>query len=61
MISINPRLSWGIIGCKKTAAIAEAAGFPVVMHSSAELGIAQAAFLHIIASTPNCILANQCM
>lgn len=31
------------------------------MHSFAELGAAQAACLHVIASTPNFILANQCM
>ena len=49
------------MACKKTAALAEAAGMPVLMHSAAELGIAQAACLHLIASTPNFILANQCM
>ncbi|MEJ2168485.1 MAG: mandelate racemase/muconate lactonizing enzyme family protein [Desulfobacterales bacterium] len=61
IISAEPRMSWGLMATKKAAALAEAAGMPVVMHSSAELGIAQASFLHIIASTPNFILANQCM
>jgi L-alanine-DL-glutamate epimerase-like enolase superfamily enzyme len=61
IISAEPRMSWGILATKKAAALAEAAGMPVVMHSAAELGIAQAAFLHVIASTPNFILANQCM
>ena len=61
IISVEPRMTWGIMAVKKAAAVAEAAGLPVVMHSSAELGIAQAAYLHIIASTPNFILANQCM
>jgi L-alanine-DL-glutamate epimerase-like enolase superfamily enzyme len=61
IISVEPRMTWGILAVKKAAAAAEAAGLPVVMHSSAELGIAQAAYLHIIASTPNFILANQCM
>jgi L-alanine-DL-glutamate epimerase-like enolase superfamily enzyme len=61
IISVEPRMTWGIMATKKAAAIAEAAGMPVIMHSFAELGVAQAAFLHVIASTPNFILANQCM
>lgn len=61
IISVEPRMTWGIMATKKTAAVAEAAGMPVIMHSFAELGVAQAAFLHVIASTPNFILANQCM
>jgi L-alanine-DL-glutamate epimerase-like enolase superfamily enzyme len=61
MISVEPRMTWGVLGTKKAAALAEAAGMPVVMHSSAELGVAQAAYLHVIASTPNFITANQCM
>jgi len=61
IISVDPRMTWGLMACKKAAAIAEAAGIPVLMHSAAELGIAQASCLHIIASTPNFILANQCM
>jgi L-alanine-DL-glutamate epimerase-like enolase superfamily enzyme len=61
IISAEPRMSWGLMATKKAAALAEAAGMPVVMHTAAELGIAQAAFLHVIASTPNFILANQCM
>jgi glucarate dehydratase len=61
IISVEPRLTWGIMATKKAAAVAEAAGMPVIMHSSAELGVAQAAFLHVIASTPNFIMANQCM
>jgi len=61
IISVDPRMTWGLMACKKAAAVAEAAGMPVLMHSAAELGIAQAACLHLIASTPNFILANQCM
>ena len=61
IISVEPRLTWGVLATKKAAAVAEAAGMPVIMHSAAELGVATAAFLHIIASTPNFILANQCM
>jgi L-alanine-DL-glutamate epimerase-like enolase superfamily enzyme len=61
IISVEPRMTWGIMATKKAAAVAEAAGMPVIMHSFAELGVAQAACLHVIASTPNFILANQCM
>jgi len=61
IISVEPRMTWGIMATKKAAGIAEAAGIPVLMHSAGELGVATAAFLHIIASTPNFILSNQCM
>lgn len=61
IVSVEPRMTWGILATKKAAAVAESAGMPVIMHSFAELGVAQAAILHIIASTPNFILANQCM
>ena len=61
IISVEPRMTWGILATKKAAAVAEAAGMPVIMHSFGEIGVAQAAFLHVIASTPNFILANQCM
>ena len=61
IISVEPRMTWGIMPTKQAAGIAEAAGMPVLMHSAAELGVATAAYLHVIASTPNFILANQCM
>ena len=61
IISVEPRMTWGILATKKAAGMAEAVGIPVIMHSAAELGVATAAFLHVIASTPNFILANQCM
>lgn len=61
IISVEPRMTWGMLGSKKAAAIAEAAGMPALIHSSAELGVAMAAFLHILASTPNMIVPNQGM
>jgi L-alanine-DL-glutamate epimerase-like enolase superfamily enzyme len=61
ILSIDIRMSWGIVAAKKAAAVAEAAGMPVLLHSSADLGVSQAAQLHLAASTPNCILANQCL
>jgi L-alanine-DL-glutamate epimerase-like enolase superfamily enzyme len=61
IVSVEPRMTWGMMETKKAAGVAEAAGIPVIMHSFAELGVGTAAFLHVIASTPNFILANQCM
>lgn len=61
IIHINPRMHDNLWDVKKTAGIAEAAGLPVVAQSLVEAGAAQALFLHVIASTPNFILANQCV
>ena len=61
IVSIEPRMSGSIQSAKKAAAICEAVGLPVLMHSIGELGVAQAAYLHVIASTPNFIVANQTM
>jgi L-alanine-DL-glutamate epimerase-like enolase superfamily enzyme len=61
IISVEPRMTWGLMAAKKAAAVAEAAGMPVILHSAGELGVAQAASLHLITSTPNFILPNQCM
>jgi L-alanine-DL-glutamate epimerase-like enolase superfamily enzyme len=58
-LSTSPLDSEGIAGCRKVAAVAEAAGLPVIMHSNVETGLATASFLHIIASTPNFLYANQ--
>ena len=59
VILIDARKLGGLWACKKAAAVAEAAGIPVVMHTSGEAGIATAAFSHVIASTPNFNFANQ--
>ena len=61
IVSVEPRMQGSILAAKKAAAICEAVGLPVLMHSIGELGIAQAAYLHFLASTPNAILANQTM
>jgi glucarate dehydratase len=42
---------------RKQAAIAEAAGIPVGIHSGSELGISLAANLHLAAATPNLSIA----
>ncbi|MCS6851719.1 MAG: mandelate racemase/muconate lactonizing enzyme family protein [Gemmataceae bacterium] len=50
----------GILGVKKVAALAEAAGLPCVFHCAHDLGLKTAAMLHVVASTPNFPLANDC-
>jgi len=50
----------GILGVKKVAALAEAAGVPCVFHCAHDLGLKTAAMLHVVASTPNFPLANDC-
>lgn len=50
----------GILGVKKVAALAEAAAIPCVFHCAHDLGLKTAAMLHVVASTPNFPLANDC-
>lgn len=57
VLLLDPHQSGGLWHCRKAAAIAEAAGLPVTLHSGAELGISTAAYLHLAASLPNLMLA----
>jgi L-alanine-DL-glutamate epimerase-like enolase superfamily enzyme len=50
----------GILGVKKAAALCEAARVPCVFHCAHDLGLKTAAMLHVVASTPNFPLANDC-
>jgi L-alanine-DL-glutamate epimerase-like enolase superfamily enzyme len=50
----------GILGVKKVTALCESAGVPCVFHCSHDLGLKTAAMLHVVASTPNYPLANDC-
>lgn len=59
ILHIDPRWDAGFTGARIAAGIAEAAGLPVLLHSYYELGIAQCAYMHLAASCPNFILANQ--
>jgi L-alanine-DL-glutamate epimerase-like enolase superfamily enzyme len=54
-----PADAGGLLAARKSAAIAEAAGLPVFLHSNIELGVATAAHLHLAASLPNCHYASQ--
>lgn len=53
VILLDPHEQGGLWQTIKAAAIAEAAGIPVTLHSGAELGFSQAAYLHLAASIPN--------
>ncbi|MDX2030501.1 MAG: mandelate racemase/muconate lactonizing enzyme family protein [Blastocatellia bacterium] len=57
VILLDPHQAGGLLRCRKAAAIAEAAGIPVTLHSGAELGVSTAAYLHLAASLPNLMLA----
>jgi L-alanine-DL-glutamate epimerase-like enolase superfamily enzyme len=61
VILLDARKMGGLLACKKAAAAAEAAERPVVMHTSGELGVAATAFAHVVVSTPNFIMGNQCL
>lgn len=50
----------GILGVRKVAALCEAAKVPCVFHCAHDLGLKTAAMLHVVASTPNFPLANDC-
>src|SRR6267378_3108143 len=50
----------GITGVRKVAALCEAAKVPCVFHCAHDLGLKTAAMLHVVASTPNFPLANDC-
>jgi L-alanine-DL-glutamate epimerase-like enolase superfamily enzyme len=50
----------GILAVKKVAALCEAAQVPCVFHCSHDLGPKTAAMLHVVASSPNFPLANDC-
>jgi L-alanine-DL-glutamate epimerase-like enolase superfamily enzyme len=50
----------GILAVKKAAALCEAARVPCVFHCAHDLGLKTAAMLHVVASSPNFPLANDC-
>jgi len=53
VILLDPHEMGGLWQTLKAAAIAEAAGIPVTLHSGGELGLSQAAYIHLAASMPN--------
>jgi L-rhamnonate dehydratase len=57
VILLDPHEAGGLWQCVKSAAVAESVGIPVTLHSGGELGLSQAAYLHLAASIPNMTLA----
>lgn len=57
VLLIDPHQAGGMWQVLKAAAIAEASGIPVSLHSGGELALSQAAYLHLAASIPNMTLA----
>ncbi len=53
VILLDPHEIGGLWQTIKAAAIAEAAGIPVTLHSGGELGFSQSAYVHLAASIPN--------
>jgi L-alanine-DL-glutamate epimerase-like enolase superfamily enzyme len=58
-ISVDNQMDGGLLNLKRSAGLCDAAGIPVLKHSLGELGVATAAGLHVICSTPNFLYANQ--
>ena len=53
VILLDPHEIGGLWQTIKAAAIAEAVGIPVTLHSGGELGFSQSAYVHLAASIPN--------
>lgn len=58
-LSADNQADGGLLNLKRSAGICEAAGLPVVKHSLGELGVALAAAMGVLASTPTFRYANQ--
>ncbi|MQA77533.1 MAG: mandelate racemase [Streptosporangiales bacterium] len=59
VLSVDNQMDGGLLNLKRSAGMAEAAGLPVLKHSLGELGVAMYAAVHVMASTPNFVYANQ--
>ncbi|MBW8815308.1 MAG: mandelate racemase/muconate lactonizing enzyme family protein [Caulobacterales bacterium] len=57
VVLLDPHESGGLWQTLKAGGLTEAANIPVTLHSGAELGLSQAAYLHLAASMPNMVLA----
>lgn len=57
VILLDPHEAGGLWETVKAAAVAEAVGIPVTLHSGGELALSQSAYLHLAASIPNMTLA----
>lgn len=57
VVLLDPHEAGGLWQVVKQAAICEAVGIPVTLHSGGELALSQAAYVHLAASIPNMSLA----
>lgn len=57
VVLLDPHEAGGLWQVIKQAAICEAVGIPVTLHSGGELALSQAAYVHLAASIPNMSLA----
>ena len=53
VVLLDPHEAGGLWQVIKQAGVCESAGIPVTLHSGGELGLSQAAYLHLAASIPN--------
>jgi L-rhamnonate dehydratase len=53
VVLLDPHEAGGLWPTIKQAAICEGVGIPVLLHSGGELGLSQAAYLHLAAAIPN--------
>lgn len=53
VVLLDPHEAGGLWPVVKQAAICEGVGIPVLLHSGGELGLSQAAYLHLAAAIPN--------
>ena len=57
VVLLDPHEQGGLKACVKAAALCEAFNIPTTLHSGGELGLSQAAYLHLAAACPNMTLA----
>lgn len=57
VVLLDPHEAGGLWQTIKAAAICEAVGIPVTLHSGAELALSQSAYIHLAASIPNMSIA----
>jgi glucarate dehydratase len=60
VLVLDPLKAGGLLPVRKAAAVAEAAGIPVTLHSGGEAGVGLAACLHLAATFPNLLFDVDC-
>lgn len=60
VLVLDPLKAGGLLPARKAAAVAEAAGIPVTLHSGGEAGVGLAACLHLASTFPNLLFDVDC-